>query len=1619
MIKDIRNPEYFNSLKSLFESDPLNAIAESQKIICRVSHFDSYNEFLEYHTQNSRTSTCQNEWCEQQMSIHCFDCSLNFQSCICLSCFLNGDHKGHNYTIRPLSVGNCDCGDSSQLKPSGFCHNHQGLENENNPENYLNEDLRTALTDLIFKAAFLALIKLSNQNDEYCSQIVQFISSFLRFGDGFRRLIAISLITKIDFENLIFNITEYSPEFNKLIQQLCGNLINDYFFICNFSKITYNLINDKLFPKSFQVLTQQASDDNYSVWNSFWFHSFSRSVVQYNIIHNNWDWVSFGIQFCSDMKSFFSLLGNPKYNNNIPNFIACIIGCFEAATQIQPNEQTQLFFDNLFTEVLSSGSEGMMTNNTIVPVSFKDSLEKMYYFPAQMFNLLFYPLFDCFKSKNYLQFDEMFDQLAKLTDLSPIFMLGKNSIPNFENKNDYFIMKYIKNHSYDDDFEYPSYYYESFHNGASYFFSLPLYDSFVQIFNLDCVCKARIAQLLLDDKYQDLRIKLGIITLKKLLSFVCFQQSLTPKNNFALTQLMFSLSNSAVVASFSVSKYLPLFQLLIGLKLKDQDFNEFSIKEFFAFEMGRELGIFDNYLSDEYKDENIDEKSKQMLFCFLYYSILIYVERILFNFNRDNFIQEQLVAALKNNVSNLNDLSNAYDKQIAEQSNSPSLFDAILSKIATPRNINIEEANNSQDVSYVLKDGIKWNTVSAIIPLGDQKTLLNNELTKNPESLIAVQDFEPEEIYFFHSQKDINSNTSENNNDINNEIDVSAFNVSLKDFLLTPTVLATTYHTLRTNSISDSHVADLNDHFAMNILILISKFMNKNNDDKVKSTSFDESTAINYSALPDLVDKLKKTIFNYKTDSDGNASIENTLDNKAFATLLKIKISFDKHPPLSFIDILQEKGKIGKDVFNQISDNLGIDGFDNQDSNLKEAMKENQKKVKKNRANKLKDEIMNHYKSLISNYTMSESDNRLGSTSSFDINSSTGVINYDGDFCSVCSTNKKNEALSYPIFIYQTKIPFIIDKPPEAREGEKLEDSFEITTDDDAYLEGYKEVDPIDDQDINEDDNYEKDPGFIRNMQLLNSLIQSTIADRDANRISNEDLVQRYQLIQNMRQEIILQVQLQQQQKYLKKIREKQKAIIKERSELFEQGGGVNLKGKRFTAGANFVLQFQICQHLLHPNCIDSRLYNCPIDRSLKNGFLPCLDRIPKPTFSDKSDDDKAKQVSDSLSYVIKNSITVFLNNFKSCISNDLNAPIDVFVELVKSISGLISTYEVRLRSLPDCLDSNSTKILSRNLFLAAWYAYRVQGKPKMTDKKPYPKLTVLIKRPKNEDDDVESDVESRLTVFQKFIKNLIECDDIEDRALGSKAFCQIVNSFINSEMFKNSQNQKRNEKELCLFLRRVYLADYFLLDNQNISIKLVSHPSALIDLFDWDESLTASNLSEKYGVHFTTLEKGGDFEFKPFTFAKVPKNFLHFALPPYKFPVEKSRLYSLYNLLDYNKLIESYNEFDDLDEDDNENNNKDADEQSKLLCCADGTLDMTLAVNFGRKHYPTPFLYIGKNASKIILLYHEKHQELFKPFYLDKYGSADIGFKREQPLFLNEERYERFVDEVLSGTFL
>ncbi|KAK8841018.1 hypothetical protein M9Y10_027855 [Tritrichomonas musculus] len=1515
-------------IKLLFICDPSEAINECQKIICSVSNFSSFQDFYNYHLKNSHVSTCQNEWSTHpQMSIHCDDCSNSQNSCICLQCFLNGNHEGHTYVINPNSTGNCDCGDLSLWKRSGFCTEHHGLENDSHPEDYLDEKLRTTLTDIAFKGAFSAIKNLTDDDGTILSTIYQFLISFLKFGDGFRRLLVISLTERINFDKFFDSIFEASYEFNSLLQNFCGLLINDQLFKYKFSPVNLRLMLTKIVPLGLKEIETGIGNRSIEPWIPFWFHGYQRESLKYCIDHKQFNLIEFTIQILNYYSKLVTFLGKPL--RRVPEFFYEFSSVFDAAVFLNEG-QFQNLFDLLFTDVLSRGSsEDHKKHEAYIATTFLEDTQPGYYHYLINFNTLFYSIFDVFKSKENLKFDKMFDELDKV-DVRPIFLIGKNVNGT---ENDKFVSQLIK---MEDHFELNSNEssYNSFLKGGGFYVSHPLLYSLAHLMRNDNMCRVKIAQFLKMEKYSSLRVRLGILAVKSAIAQICSSQSLVPQSNLGIINILRIYDDNPVYCSNGISLLFPLLQLLIGLQCDSLDF---SLKEFYAFEVAREIGFFDS------EEEIPKDQEEKMFFSFLYFSLLLVVERTLFNFDGNRFIKEQIIFELKKGTSDLNELKKLCC--VFVNTSSSTGFNRIVSEVSTIRQ-KVKKGQNKnsgdQDVTFELKEGIEYNFLSAINSFNQNKTIMNDTIQKHPESLIKIPQFEREETYFFHE---------------NDEINTSGLNVKLNEYLATPTVLATVYKTLRKDDDGASQKVELNEHLAMNILVLVSKFIRETNDNSDEKTLFNESTIIEYdSSLIDLISKLKRSVFELNFESNGQATIKNKLTSKTFNLFMKMKIKPKDGSPKSFVDLLLEKGQLGKNVLGQMS--VQIEGVSNDEE------KQDLTKLKKLRAQKLKEQIMNHYKTITTNFNKDDEEN--------DEKEEEQLSNNDKDICMICSNTRKNEVLSYPLYIYRTKFPFIIDKPQLV--------TIPMRT-------AMKETEVYKDEDNestnNNESNDDDDEDEIPDPEDVFAQILSQMPDLDiTSDMSEEDIERRRSTIERIHQTVTDQyIRVKEAQEMRKKQRQEEKLlrIQKEKEEMIEREKQLENPEmpvtKQLTPGNLFVIQFGICQHLVHPDCVNEDDFTCPIDRSFKNGFLPNIDDLSKNAiYADRN--------SFELSNELKDSLNLFINKYSLFFRASNEKVVDLFVELVKSLSGLISTYEVRLRSLPDCLDSKKTKLLSRNLFLTTWYAYRMRGKPSMKT---------------GFSTDISEDVDSKLTVFQKFIKKLIECDKLEESVTQKKESLQrILSSFNNNKKVTVFSS----EKEHCLFLRRVCLADYFLLKQDDREQKLI----------DWDEILSVDNLSQKFEVTF----KCDDFDFRPFIFSKLPKDFLRFAQDPYNFPVEQTRHFTLFNLLNYNRMIQCYNDVDETENDSKIDYKEDLLEFNEVNA---KELLSILQKKCSKLNYPSVFLFIGRESSSIAVI-DGKRPRILPPFYLDKYGCADVGFQRKEPIFLNEERYDRVIDQILSGDF-
>ena len=121
---------------------------------------------------------------------------------LCADCFQKGDHEGHDYNMfRSQAGGACDCGDSSVMRPSGFCSAHQpdpeGSEEERKPG--APEEL-TLIASLILPRLLHRLLVTLRLNDQVSAIresdlfIVKVLTFLTEMGDTMRTIVSQILI---------------------------------------------------------------------------------------------------------------------------------------------------------------------------------------------------------------------------------------------------------------------------------------------------------------------------------------------------------------------------------------------------------------------------------------------------------------------------------------------------------------------------------------------------------------------------------------------------------------------------------------------------------------------------------------------------------------------------------------------------------------------------------------------------------------------------------------------------------------------------------------------------------------------------------------------------------------------------------------------------------------------------------------------------------------------------------------------------------------------------------------------------------------------------------------------------------------------------------------------------------------------------------------------------------------------------------------------------------------------------------------------------------------------------------------------------------------------------------
>ena len=279
----------YSELVILFETDMDAAMRECERKLTGAN-YPSFEAFLKRLKETLKCNVCQMSWGQKSLAGHCLDCQEKENSCICIPCFIAGNHAGHRAFVIAEGSGNCDCGDASFWKKSGFCPNHPGPDD--NPDiSGLPANLRT-LFITIFSACLNNFGYLALNDVNGFADMWNWFQVFIPIGDAVRRCVTIALKSVVERSDFALILASMPPQnMDRLIQSF-GGLVNDTVFAKSFGAAIV-----KSYPKWIWMMTKAVRDDKVemqktmSMFTDFSFHAFTSSAIT-GLLESGWDWVT-------------------------------------------------------------------------------------------------------------------------------------------------------------------------------------------------------------------------------------------------------------------------------------------------------------------------------------------------------------------------------------------------------------------------------------------------------------------------------------------------------------------------------------------------------------------------------------------------------------------------------------------------------------------------------------------------------------------------------------------------------------------------------------------------------------------------------------------------------------------------------------------------------------------------------------------------------------------------------------------------------------------------------------------------------------------------------------------------------------------------------------------------------------------------------------------------------------------------------------------------------------------------------------------------------------------------------------------------------------------------------
>ncbi|TKY66027.1 E3 ubiquitin-protein ligase PRT6 [Spatholobus suberectus] len=201
---------------------------------------------------------CGAVWGSSDIAYRCRTCEHDPTCAICVPCFENGDHKGHDYNVIYTGGGCCDCGDVTAWKREGFCSMHKGAEQiQPLPEEFANSvapvlgSLFNCWKVKLTLASDSVTTERKQTADELTSAVVDMLLEFCKHSESLLSFVARLLFFSNGLINMLVRAERFLTDVVvKKLHELLLKLLGEPNFKYDFAKVflTYypSIINEAI-----------------------------------------------------------------------------------------------------------------------------------------------------------------------------------------------------------------------------------------------------------------------------------------------------------------------------------------------------------------------------------------------------------------------------------------------------------------------------------------------------------------------------------------------------------------------------------------------------------------------------------------------------------------------------------------------------------------------------------------------------------------------------------------------------------------------------------------------------------------------------------------------------------------------------------------------------------------------------------------------------------------------------------------------------------------------------------------------------------------------------------------------------------------------------------------------------------------------------------------------------------------------------------------------------------------------------------------------------------------------------------------------------------------------------